>query len=132
MINIRPALNSDGQTIGKMAYDAGFLLGGLDWDHIEPDWLVAEHKSAIVGAIQVLPGKPVGRLELLILDPQQPRRVKLMAMKHLTLAGCMIVRNYGGQVAMGLVRPQSASYRKIIEKRGAKNMGTVDMYAWEV
>lgn len=131
MISIRPALNSDGLAIGQLAYQAGFTLG-LEWDNVEPDWLVAEANGRLVGAIQVMPGRPVGRLELLFIKSDEPRRVKLMAAKQLTYTGCMLLAKYGSQVAMGLVRPQNTSWRKVIEKRGAVNQGTVDMYAWKV
>ena len=44
----------------------------MDWSEVYPFWLVAEDEK-IVGALQIILAKPIGWLEMLVLDTDYPQ-----------------------------------------------------------
>ena len=57
----------DQKAIASLYPNQGLDLG--DWAGIYPYWLVAEREDQVIGALQILHGRPAGRLEFLGLDP---------------------------------------------------------------
>ena len=64
---IRIASVADAPAIQELLKNNGLWVGGLDWSELE-GWFVAEHKGLVIGAFQVLPGKPLGVFLYLVLS----------------------------------------------------------------
>ena len=116
---IRMATNADGPTIGRLAQENGFDVEGLDWSDIEPYWLVAENGHGVVGAIQVAPGKPCGRLEMLAIDPKLEGFERGRVVKALLDQGYATLAVGGAQFALGLIPFELKSYKRVLKKRAA-------------
>ena len=56
--NIRAATSLDVPRIEEMLRAARLWVDGLDWSELD-GWFVAEHKNKVVGAMQILKGKPL-------------------------------------------------------------------------
>ncbi len=67
---IRPANSHEGPQIEALLIDNGLCPTGWDWSEIQ-GWMVAEHEGAVVGAIQVLYGKPMGHIGFLVVDQKR-------------------------------------------------------------
>ncbi len=67
--SIRWASPNEGPQIEAMAVKEGLCPAGINWSHVE-GWMVAVHGEAVIGAIQVLPGKPLGHIGFVVIDEQ--------------------------------------------------------------
>lgn len=119
IVTVRPAFNAEGPEIGRLAAKAGFSLPDLNWSLVSPYWLVAEHEGLLIGAIQLCPSVPIGRLELLCLDPDVRQIAKGLAAKKLLIHGCAALAKCGAQYVSGMVDDGLDSYEAILQKRGA-------------
>ena len=116
---IRLATNEDGPRIGELARQSGFTVDGLDWSEVHPFWLVAERGGEIVGAIQIILAKPIGWLEMLVLEPDLSDISRARVVKALVEDGTTALRGFGAQVAMGSVPFELKAYKRVLKKRGA-------------
>lgn len=122
-MKVRIAQNSDGPRIGELARHSGFTVDGLDWSEVHPFWLVAEDEK-IIGALQVILAKPIGWLEMLVLDPDLAELARARTVKGLVTAGLTALKGFGSQLAMGFVPYEEKSYKKVLKKRGAVVAGS--------
>ena len=120
---LRIAENADGKQIGELAWAAGFTVEGVNWEDVYPYWLVAELHGGIVGAIQVLPGKPVGRLEMLCVDKSLRKRDRGAVVMALLYQALAVLELHGSQLASGFLPTEMQSYARVIAKRGAWSVG---------
>ena len=67
--SIRHATNFDSPRIQEMLQANDLWVDGLDWSELS-GWFVAEHKSQVVGATQILHGKPCGCIMYITVDPE--------------------------------------------------------------
>ena len=117
-MKIRIAQNEDGPRIGELAKQSGFTVDGLDWSEVHPFWLVAEDEK-IVGALQIILAKPIGWLEMLVLDPELTELARARVVKQLASAGMTALKGFGAQLVMFSVPYEEKSYKKALKKRGA-------------
>jgi len=117
---IRSAVDKDGPTIAALLAFSGPDFRHLDWHSIGAGWIVADREGEIVGALQVCHGKPIGRLELLAIDPQRSKTFKAKAFKALVLTGCKMLAYFGSQEVQFLTPADTADYHKIMERYGSR------------
>ena len=117
-MKIRLAQDADGPRIGELAKFSGFTVDGLDWSEVHPFWLVAEDEK-IVGALQIILAKPIGWLEMLVLDPELTELARARVVRKLASAGMTALKGFGAQLVMGSVPHELKSYKKALKKRGA-------------
>lgn len=125
---VRLAKNADGPRIGELLEGMGFREV-LSWDDIEPYWIVAEDGGMIVGAAQLVLGKPVGWMELLSLDQDLSHKRKAMTVKALVYRGMALLQGAGAQMVMFSVPHDLRSYRAILERRGGVVVGSGNLMA---
>jgi hypothetical protein len=104
-ITIRLATSADGPAIGALQESNGFAFEdfGFDWTDIGANWLVAEHEDDIIGAIQVLPAKPFGRLESFVVDPTIGKKMRAVVVRDLGFAGYATLQQAGCQASLSTV-----------------------------
>lgn len=115
---VRPARNEDGPTIGSLAWQCGITLE-LDWSRVAPYWMIAERDGVRIGAIQLCPSLPIGRIEMLCVDQFLPYKTKAITVKLLLLSAMSIMKNIGAQYVCGVIEERRTEFIKIIKKRGA-------------
>ena len=81
-ITVRLASNYEGDLIRELVYQNGFDLDWIDWNDIYPFWLVALMEENIVGCIQVCLSRPIGRIELLSINPDITHVYKTSSQKE--------------------------------------------------
>lgn len=131
-VTIRAATNADGEKIGELSWAAGFTIEGIDWSCVEPNWLVAEYGGDVVGAVQLCPGKPIGRIELLSIDQRLPHRAKSTVVRELLFAACRVLRSLGAQFVSGLVDDTRESFMQVLSRRGVRKLSTGVIYLLKV
>ncbi len=128
-IKIRLAQNEDGPRIGELARASGFGVEGIDWSSVHPFWLVAERDGEMVGAVQIILAKPIGWIEMLVLDPNLTRREQVMAVKALIDRSLLSLKVFGAQLAMWSVPHELEGYKRVLERRGAVVTSTGNVMA---
>lgn len=125
---VRLAENTDAPRIKELVVGAGWKID-VEFAEVYPYWLVAEIDDEIKGAIQVCPGKPMGRLELLSVDPgvSFPQRARIV--RELDIQGAATLRKGGSELAVGMIPFGLKSYKKVLKKRGCVVIGQGNMVA---
>lgn len=131
-IEVRMAENTEGEIVGMLAARAGFQEDYVDWTNIFPYWLVAIYESRIIGTIQVCPGGPIGRLEILYVMQDVPTRVRKLATYMLLEAGARTLKLGGAQVVGGIVSFDMKYFKNFLRKRGAVTALTGNLLMWRV
>lgn len=127
-MNIRLATDADGPEIGNLVEAGGFRVDGIDWTNIGPYWLVAENGAGIVGCLQVLPGKPIGRLEFLVVDDSLRHRERATIARDLGIQGYATLKLAGAQAASNMVNFRNKGLKRILKRRGARIMTSGNMF----
>ncbi len=116
---------------GSLAAITAPAFGPLTCNWTDEDtngWLVAE-TDHVVGALQVLLGRPVGRLEVLSLDKELPVRQRHKIMTELMTTGIASLMATGSQYVIVNVGDGSGGFRRFIKKRfGFIYSDRVNMY----
>ena len=121
---IRMAKNDDGDRIAELMEKVGFFQWEnwrIDWHDIEPNWIAAEIDGDVVGVIQVVPAKPIGRIECLTVEPDLSLMMKYRVVKMLTSHAVATVKMYGAQVVSSMIPWRYEDYL-----HGALNRGWIE------
>lgn len=119
-IVLRLATAEDGPTIGNMLRLSGWEIEGVDWSDPSPNWLVADIDGLIAGCVCVFPGRPIGWVEFLCVEPELRHRTRATVAKMLLEQGLATIRAGRGQVACGGVPERLPDYQRMLERRGAQ------------
>lgn len=117
-LKLRVAKAADGETIGNLVRYAGWGVDGVKWDDIGANWLVVEVDDFICGCIEVLPGKPFGRLECLGVEPEMSPQKRGRVVRLLIRQGLTTLKLFGSQVASIVVPDKYDAYVKALQRRG--------------
>jgi len=120
-IEIRAGLNAEGDRVRDLVVQGGYNVAGLDfdWSDIEPYWLVAVVNGKIMGCLQLCPGKPVGRMELLSVEQGLGPRGRAVLVKGLVYDGMAALKFSGSQAVACLINFEEKGFKRILKKRGA-------------
>lgn len=123
-ITVSIAVDEEGEEIGRLARANNFEFDGwdIDWSSVFPSWLVAKWNGEIVGALQVLPGRPIGRMEFMSIDPDQPLRVRAIAVRKLLNAGLFTLNHHGCEGAAGTIPYDLVGYKEVLENMGGMSI----------
>ena len=120
-IIIRVAKNDDGPAVASLLRKANCLQWEnfeIDWSNLEPHWLVADYSGEIVGCIQALPAKPIGRIEALCVDPDLKLLTRGYVVKLLTDHAVSVNVMYGAQVVASSIPDHLGDYFEEACSRG--------------
>ena len=117
-IEVRLAQNEDGDTIHDLLHADGLNLEGLDWHDIYPHWLVAEIEEKIVGCVEVLIGKPIGKMEFLATDDALSHRDRACVVKELFAQVGAVLKIAGVQMVSGSIPFEMKAYKRVVKRRG--------------
>ena len=99
---VHGATNDDGPRISELVSQMGFAVEGLNWSNVRPSWLVAEIEGEIVGCVQALIGRPVGRLEFLSTSPKASPGEKFQIVLALIAHGLAMLQGGLGALLTGV------------------------------
>lgn len=119
-ITVRIAKNEQSPLIVKLVKQAGFLIDGIDWSDIEPYWLLAQCNDKPIGCMQVLPGKPIGHLEMLAIAPFLNHIERAQTVWRLLYTGATTLQRTGASMACGTIPFKLKAYKKLLKKRGCE------------
>ena len=126
-VSITLAGNGDAADVQRLVLAAGFEVPGLDWSNIYPHWLVAKIGDEIVGTMEVLLGRPIGRLEHLSIDQGLGARAHAAVLNSLSFQGMMTLCTYGADLSSSMIPFEDKNWKKALKKRGATVMATGSM-----
>lgn len=116
------ATNEEGPLIRDLLKANGFTIE-MDWSDISPSWLVAKDKGEIIGCVQVLPGKPIGRAEMLAVVPELSSAKRANIAWRLVVAINAVFKLGGSQYATMMVLFENKQFKRLLKKRGAWTIG---------
>jgi N-acetylglutamate synthase-like GNAT family acetyltransferase len=120
-IIIRGVKNEDGPAVAALMKKADYFQWEnfeIDWSDLEPHWLVADNKGQIVGCIQVTPARPIGRIEMLCVDPDLKLLTRGYVVKHLTDHAVGVNVMYGAQAVASSIPYELQGYFEEASSRG--------------
>ena len=119
----------DGPQLELLAMDNDFWFEGLniDWTDVSPYWIVIEHDGEIVAGCQACPSKPVGRIEILMLDSRLGMVARGIAYKMLVNTASNVLKAQGVQILSGLIPLDMPEYMDFVIGRGWVKDHTCDV-----
>lgn len=93
-------------------------LEHLDWTNLGGQWLVVMKADAVVGCIQVLPGRPIGRVDFMVLDDSLSHRERAEATSMLIEQVTMLLRMAGVGAMISVVPDDPDGWPVVLERRG--------------
>ena len=116
-ITVRMRDEGDGPDFFAIAPE-GWRSSPLRWEDLGDNWLVAEARGHIIGFIQFLLGRPVGRLEHLIVAAQRlDAREKHNVMLALNQAGLVALQATGSFGASTFVPADQPELKRLWSKK---------------
>ena len=100
------------------------FLAELDFSDCSPYWLIAGMYGVAVGCLEVLPGKPIGRLEYLSVSDDVDQRSRAIIVKSLCYAGMMTLKAMGAQAQSIVVGHEHKGFKKALKNRGHVVIGS--------
>lgn len=120
-VQVRYALDEDGPRIGELAALCG--APGLDWSRVAPYWLVALLDDEIVGALQMLYGYPLARIDFLWIDPALGRRERALVTRDITDFAIVMLHAGGCEIVASSIDSSLKSYLRVAAGRGWSLVG---------
>jgi len=120
-VTIRMAKNDDGDAVAELMRKNDFFQWDgfeIDWSDLEPNWMVAEDCGKIIGCIQVVPAKPIGRIEILSVDPSLKFIHRGIVVKKLVEHATAIIWMFGSQAVSSMIPYELESYFECAADRG--------------
>ena len=120
-VTVRMAKNDDGPDVEALIEKLGWFEWSnwkIDWNDLEPNWLVAEHAGRFVGCIQVCPARPIGRIEILCVDPELRLIMRYLVTRELTNHAVGVVKMYGAQAVCSTIPWRYGDYLHGAQNRG--------------
>jgi len=117
---VRMALPTDAQVLAELT---AVSLGPykVNWHDATHDWMVAELDGKVYGCVQLCLGRPIGRVEMLCVDPTLNPREKHAIMLELMRGGLFALQQTGSQVITVFGEFNNKGFKRLIKKRfGAK------------
>lgn len=94
-------------------------LEHLDWSNLGGQWLVVlKGEGKVVGCIQVLPGKPIGRVDFMVLDDSLTQRERAEATSMLISQVSLLLRMAGVGAMISVVPDDPDGWPVVLERRG--------------
>ena len=127
MIRARLAQSTDAPWLADITGTGG----SFDWalPGTTEGWWIAEVDGAPSACIQMLLGRPVGRLESLRVVADLPPRVKAEAIRELVKSACAGLYLTGSQGVMSFVRFENKTMKKFLKRAfGAQVLESGNMF----
>lgn len=132
MIDIRVLENRYSEEYVVLLKKAGQHIEGADYTDFFP-WVLGAFKGEkLVGAIQVCQGKPIGRVEMLAVDPDLDPPEKARMVRALCYNSAATLKRLGSSIMMSIVPFKLKAYKKALMKRGAQQIDQGNVLAWRL
>ena len=125
-IKARLAANDEGPRVAELAATCGFVFSDweIDWSDIHPHWIVADHRGDLLGCLQICYGRPVGRLEILGIDPSLEKEDRSHVVELIIRSGFKLLKDYGCQASSSMIPFELKSYKRWLKRRGGVTLST--------
>jgi hypothetical protein len=126
---MRPSLGKDYLVRGAYSFEGpaiqwlftGTPVADLDWDQpLDSSWVVAVHPEQpdYYGAISIVASRPIGRLEMLRLAKDLPKRLKAVVVRDLINYALHVCKQLGAQAVTGASESDLVpTFGKLIQHR---------------
>ena len=121
----------DGFEVGAFVVTQDAAWADVDWTDAK-GWLVARWQDRIVGAIQVLYGRPVGRIDMLFVPETLGDIQRSVVVFSLWNTAAEYLREAGVEVALGMISDELKAFGDVVEKRGLQVVDRGRMIFWRL
>ena len=121
----------DSEAVHKLVVSndvAEAIFEGVGWSDISPYWLVAKLKGEVVGCMQVIMAKPIGRIEFLATKPGIHPQARARVVKELMNQGFSVLERAGASMVAGTIATEMKPWKRQIKRMGAEMMGQGNMF----
>lgn len=110
---IRLATNEAGVEIAKILEENKVKVAA-DWSACFPHWLIACDGDDVIGCVMVLPAKPFGFVEFLLVKPSASFKLRAIAIRKLCLQALATLKVYGSSAATCTVDESNKKFGDIL------------------
>lgn len=115
-VQIRLALDEAGPEIGKLLAENGVVLPGVTWGKVFPHWLIATAGDQVIGCLQIMPVKPIGRCEFLYVRKSAGFKERAIAIRKLMVQGIATCHAAGCAYVAGVVDLRNKKFENVLAK----------------
>ena len=94
-------------------------LEAIDWSDLAGQWCIVTLDKTIGACVQLLPGRPLGRIEHMGLAGWLSKRERAQVVGMIITYGCALLKIAGCQAVLTSVPHDLKGYRRVLERRGA-------------
>lgn len=117
-VRIRLATNEAGAEIEKLFAANDIDLPACDFSVIFPHWLIATIEDEVIGCIMILPAKPFGLVEFLLVKPTTSFKYRAIAVKKLAEQAAATLMIYGSSYLFCTVNADNRRFADILLRHG--------------
>lgn len=116
-VQIRLALDEAAPLILEIFEANGVSIPHADFSKVFPHWLIACDGDEVIGCVMVLPAKPFGFVEFLLVKPSVSFKLRAIAIRKLCSQAFATLKAYGSSVAIGAVDGSNKKFAEIMTKK---------------
>lgn len=101
MVKICLAEPESGSLIAEVIEENKIDLPDVDWNLVSAHWLIAMVGPQSIGCVLVLPAKPFGFIEFLLVKPSFHFKLRAVALRKLSIQAIATLQMYGSDYLFG-------------------------------
>ena len=113
---IRLALDETGPLIAEILKENGIEIPGANWNRIFPHWLIACDRDDVIGCVMVMPAKPVGYCEFLMVKQSVSFKLRAIAIRKLIISAMATIHAGGGAYVGAVLDKKNDKFAGVLTK----------------
>ncbi len=132
-VTVRFADPTDAGALSRLTANAFSELSFTWTGEDTKGWLLAESEGYPLGTMQMLLGRPIGRLEMLSIDQQLRPKDRHSVITALANTGVSVLSSTGSQFIVANVEDSNKGFRRFLKRAyGFKATHRVNLYALDI
>ena len=115
---IRIAIPSAGEYIAELLEENGIEMPPMNWSTVSGNWLLATVDEEVIGCVMVLPARPFGFIEFLIVNPSISFKLRAIAVRKLCIQAAATLAAFGCDAMFCYVDESTRKFSDILSKHG--------------
>ena len=123
-VKIRIATPSAGEYIAELLEENGIELPPMNWSAVSGNWLIATVGEEVMGCVMVLPAKPFGFVEFLVVKPSMSFKLRAIAIRKLCIQAWATLATFGAEALFCYVDESTKKFSDVLEKHGTRKVAS--------
>jgi hypothetical protein len=125
---VRIAMPSAGEYIAELLAENDIELPPMNWSAVSGNWLIATVDDEVMGCVMVLPAKPFGFVEFLVMKPSMSFKLRAIAARKLMVQAAATLAGFGCEALFCYVDESTGKFSDILTKHGHVKVASGSLY----